>query len=499
MQTLNSIAQEWVIPGLGVLLVLLLANFIWVFLFKEPKWILDRLGASDKFQALKFLGLSMGGILFVIQIVISSEVNQNAQQALRQERQKNNIVNQNAAQRLRQEQLQNAIEHLGNRADSVRLGGAYELFHLAKDNEELRQTVLDILCAHIRGTTAEGEYRMKFQRKPSEEIQTLLSLLFVQEYKVFESLNIKLQESWLNGANLQDADLRRAELERARLQRANLEDADLRRANLSGAHLQGANLQDADLRRAELEEARLQVANLQDADLRRAELEGARLQAANLQDADLRGTDLRRTLLQEANFWTARLQEAKLHEAQPQGACLKDAHLEKAKLRKAQLQGANLEDAHLEKAKLREAQLQRANLEDAHLQGAVLKKARLQGVLSKQWAPDISFAKRMRSGVGKESDFSEVVFSGGLKDKDIKQIVKGLLSEKAKKGLRKQLEFHIDKPASNQLPEESGAITEPYSEKEAEQWIAEYEEAMSEVPKEIMNNDSCRRTPLADT
>ena len=41
------------------------------------------------------------------------------------------------------------------RSDSVRLGGAYELFHLAQDTEELRQTVLDILYAHIRRTTGE--------------------------------------------------------------------------------------------------------------------------------------------------------------------------------------------------------------------------------------------------------------------------------------------------------------------------------------------------------
>ena len=33
----------------------------------------------------------------------------------------------------RQDRLKNAIEHLGHKSDSVRLGGAYELFHLAKD------------------------------------------------------------------------------------------------------------------------------------------------------------------------------------------------------------------------------------------------------------------------------------------------------------------------------------------------------------------------------
>ena len=85
----------------------------------------------------------------------------------------------------------------------MRLGGAYELFHLAEDAEDtenLRQTVLDILCAHIRQTTGESKYREAHRSKPSEEIQSLLTLLFVQEHEVFKGYHIDLQGSWLNGA-----------------------------------------------------------------------------------------------------------------------------------------------------------------------------------------------------------------------------------------------------------------------------------------------------------
>ena len=70
-------------------------------------------------------------------------------------------ANLNAEMGLRQERLKNAIEHLGHSSDSVRLGGAYELFHLAEDTESLRQSVLDVLCAHIRRTTVEIEYIKK--------------------------------------------------------------------------------------------------------------------------------------------------------------------------------------------------------------------------------------------------------------------------------------------------------------------------------------------------
>ena len=56
----------------------------------------------------------------------------------------------------RQERMKNAIEQLGHKSDSVRLGGAYELFHLAKTpipwetTYNCQQTVMDILCAHVR-------------------------------------------------------------------------------------------------------------------------------------------------------------------------------------------------------------------------------------------------------------------------------------------------------------------------------------------------------------
>ena len=46
------------------------------------------------------------------------------------------------------------------------------------------------------------------------------------------------------------------------------------------------------------------------------------------------------------------------------------------------------------------------------------------------------------------------------------------------------MQSHIGRPRSNELPEDSGAIIGTYTKEEAEQWIAEYEEAMSEVPED---------------
>ena len=339
-------------------------------------------------------------------------------------------TNRNAEQGQQQERLKNAIDHLGHASDSVRMGGAHELFHLAKDNPELRQTVMDILCFHIRNTTKKEEYRKTHQSKPSEEVQSLLTLLFVQEHEVFKDLSINLQESWLNGANLQ----------KARLQKAILKQASLRGARLDMAHLQEANLVEA-----HLEEAVLEQVNLQ----------GAKLISAYLQ-----GGTLFQARLQRANLWMARLHAAYLH----------DVHL----------QGANLADVKLQGAILLEARLQGTNLSRAYLTGAILDNANLQGAGTQDWSSSTPFAERIKKLIGKESDLSTVL-SGGIDQKVADALEEGLSDEKAKI-LRESLRPHIDKPFCRGLPANSGANTRAFTEEEAKEWIAEYEEAMSEVP-----------------
>ena len=196
-------------------------------------------GLTAKNKILTFLGIGMGGILFILQVLASHRrakamedaANEQANSAKAQARatEEQARANENTEQGQRQERLKNAIEHLGHGKDTVRLGGAYELFHLAKDakedTEDLRQTVLDILCAHIRWTTGESEYQKAHASKPSEEVQSLLTLLFVKEHEVFKGCDINLWGCWLNGADLQGA--------------------RLQKAILNGAHLQGATLTEA--------------------------------------------------------------------------------------------------------------------------------------------------------------------------------------------------------------------------------------------------------------
>ena len=396
------------------ILIALLAIFIAVIISEKIEVYSGHLiGLPEKNKILTFLGLAMGGVLLALQAVIANkravamEKATNAQADAAKQQAK---ANQNTEQGQRQERLKSAIEHLGATGESVRLGGIYELFHLADDTTEWRQTILDILCAHIRRTTHEKEYQDTHQQEPSEEIQSMLNLLFVQTHSIFRGHKSNLQGAWLNGA-----DLRSARLQCARL---------------NNTHLQGAHLEDAQLQGATLNRAKLQFA------------------------------------------W---LSNASLH-----GADVCNASLQLAQLEGAQLQGAFLIGANFQAANLAEAKLQGAILQYAMLQSAFLTNTNLQGVTSHLVSE--SFRELITKRVGMKADFSNVVVFGGLLSKaSVESSSEGMPTHFAQM-LQGGLHEHIDKPIEREPPDDSGAITEPpYTQADADRWIAEYEEAVSPV------------------
>ena len=455
--------------ALIVLLIMAFVTFVGVLFFDYVKNCISGLiGLTTKNKILTFLGIGMGGILVALQALMSyrrAKAMEETAKAQARATEEQARANENTEQGQRQERLKNAIEHLGHEKDSVRLGGAYELFHLAKDAKEgvkeLHQTVLDILCAHIRQTTGENEYREAHKSKPSEEVQSMLRLLFVQEHEVFKGLRIELQGSYLNGVDLRKARLQKAILAGAYLKKAKLDRAHLQRANLVEAHLEESSFSEAGLQGATLTEACLREADLVQTHLQGAYLQKVHLQKAILHDAHLQGTDLREAHLQEANFNSAHLQ----------GAIFYQAHLQRAVLVQAHLEGAILHDAHLQGTYLRGAQLHEAEVAGARLQGAGSGERPFIKML---------FENRIRNQIGKETDLSRVVYAGGLTKEDVDSFTEGL----SDKSLRWRLEPHIGIPESNGLPEDSGAVTGAYTKEDAEEWIAEYEKAMSEVPKD---------------
>ena len=215
------------------------------------KYIVQLFGLDEwqKYEALKFLGIGMGGAVLALQAAIANKRAQAMEKTAKaqDDTAKAQVkANKNTEQGQRQERLKNAIEHLGNASGSVRLGGAYELFHLAEDEDEdtaegkkdLRQTVLDILCAHIRRTTGEPKYGDSIRRTPRRNP-------LGGNPKPPDSA-FRAGARGLHRARHQLAGKlpKRKQSHKARLEKADLRGAQLHLASLMGAQLHGAYLRE---------------------------------------------------------------------------------------------------------------------------------------------------------------------------------------------------------------------------------------------------------------
>lgn len=221
----------------------------------------------------------------------------------------------------RDSRFSKGIELLGNDNESARTGAAYSLCFLANDYpDEFSKPVFDILCSHIRTLTTSEEY-LKKHPTVSNEVQTILDLLF--KFKDTDDNNTTPFSKY----------------------KANLREAHLEKAHLKEVHLEGAYLEKAHLEKAHLEKAILRGAHLDE-----AFLENAYLEEALLEDAYLTGTSLKHTYMEDAHLERAVLIIAILTNAHLERTNLNGAFLQKAHLEGAQLEGANLEGADLEGA-----------------------------------------------------------------------------------------------------------------------------------------------------
>ena len=439
----------------GILLLLLFAIFLCVaFLVsldcKDEELICYLFGVKGEDSKEKILeGLGFGliallGILVANRRAAAMEKTAKAQ-ADSAKAQLNTV--QGTEEGRRQERFRDAVRHLGNESESVRQGGAYGLFHLALEEESLRQSIAEILCAHIRGVTRESEYRKEYKTTPSTEVQSLMTLLFSKRDSESEE---SLKTFWKGiTPDLSGGYFRGVKLKEAQFQGARFLETQFQGANLYKAQFQGANLL-----KAQFQGAKLPAAKFQRASLYEAQFQGAKLPAAKFQ-----GADLSESLFQKADLSKAQFQGAVLHEAQFQGADLS----------KTQFQGAILHEAQFQGAILYEAQFQEADF----------KEAKFQGVYSGQRLA-ASFQERIRNRIDQESDLSTVVFSGGLtqeKEDVIASQLESLILEDEVIDLKDALKKHVGKPRSN-IPPDS-AETGKYDKNQADQWIVEYEKAMN--------------------
>ena len=282
--------RKFLLRGIAALFIL----SIFVMLFPPVKFIFMYLtGTKTKLALLEFIGLGISGIiaLFGVGGLLQRATALDKQNKISEEGQV-------------QERFKTATEHLGSEHASVRIAAFNEFCHLVEIKPDLRKTIFDILCGHLRQTTTDKNYQTKEEYpdtaeskkiKPSVEMHDLLDILFKPGKKddlIFGGLNANLRGANLQGASLQEVDLI---------------EADMYNANLQEAYLEKINLQKAYLYRADLKKANLKKANLQEARMWRANLQNANLQMANLQMVDLRLADLRMADLRQANLCEAEI------------------------------------------------------------------------------------------------------------------------------------------------------------------------------------------------
>ena len=423
---------------LQYLLVGVLLIVVAIFLmtgFGDSDSVLDFLDAKDKNDALKFLGAITGGVLVALNVVVANrraKAMEDAAAAQAEGMKRQAKANRLTEQGLRQERLKNALDRLGSESPVQQFAAAYELVHLARDTEELREPVLAIFCEHIRQTTRSQAYIEQHPTEPSTEMQSLLTLLFVREHSAFRGCRADLEECWLNGVDLR----------RARIPNANLRGVSLDGARLADACLHGSVLVDAHFKRARLQ----------------------------------------RACLRECNLMEARMQGAGLTDARLQGATLLAGRLVGAYLRRARLQGADLTDARLHAATLSGAHMQAARMDRACLQGAFLDGTNFQGAGSPPWSSDFSFADRVRSAADREDSLSgggcHAVFSGGINRERADELAEALPPDTARHVFWPQIEPHFEQPRSFTVP--AVTVRGGYSAAEAEAWILEHQSELSE-------------------
>lgn len=371
----------------------------------------------------------------------------------------------------RQQRFRDAVEHLGHKSSSVRQGGAHELFHLALEEEDFRQSIAEILCTHIVGTTRSKEYNEDEEHKdqPSTEIQSLMSLLFEGR----DAVKRKTLKRFWKGINpdLSGGYFRGLKLKEAQFQRVNFTDAQLQKADLQQSQFQCANLTGAQLQRANLEQSQFQNANFEWTQLQKAILVRSQFQDANFMITGFQGACLSDAQFQGANFCEPQFQNSSLWNARFQGASFIRGQFQKASLSEAQFQGVAF----------RQTEFQAAFLSEANFRGAFFGEAPL-----KMGSESMKFQERIKSRINCPSDLRHIVFSGGVKREFVNRSVDKLkenmpegskLEKFSIAAFQSALKQHIEAPESDDPPED--IETGSYNENDAEKWIAEYEKAMN--------------------
>jgi len=204
------------------------------------------------------------------------------------------------------------VELLGNQNESARIGGAYNLYFLASENPEYVEPVCEILCAHLRTITGKKEYREKYDEKSSNEIQTILDLLFKEKNGklIFDKCKKNLRGVYFNGINLREATLSHVDFRVETI----LNDVDFADATLSHVDfawgdntLSNVAFFDATLSHVRFRQVSLNSVYFSEATLSGVEFSGVEFSSVSFYKSTLSEIKFWGGILSDVSFWDATL------------------------------------------------------------------------------------------------------------------------------------------------------------------------------------------------
>ncbi|VVH59737.1 hypothetical protein BAZOLSSOX_1931 [uncultured Gammaproteobacteria bacterium] len=174
------------------------------------------------------------------------------------------------------DRFNSAIDLLGSSETSARTGAIYALHELAIEEEKYRRQIAQILCSHIHSKTNESEYKKTHSKRPSNEIQTTIDLLFKEKglytkkfARAAEFPKANLSHAYLMGVDFKGAQCQKANFANAQCQKANFCSAQCQWVNFFMAQCQGANFMFAQCQMVDF-----WVAQCQGVDFRSAQCQG---------------------------------------------------------------------------------------------------------------------------------------------------------------------------------------------------------------------------------
>ena len=234
-----------------------------------------------------------------------------ANQEKQLQKQSEQIMLQDKSQR--DSRFSKGIELLGNANESARTGGAYSLCFLAKEYPtDFAKPVFEILCSHIRTLTSSSAYRAEHMTKPSNEVQSIMSLLF-REGKFISYLSnayVDLSNCYFEGIFLQEANLENVNFSYTHLENSHLYNANLRGTTLNYAYLSGSILSEANMEHAEINQG-----SMENTTFMSAKMDSVKIKGCNVSLSDFSGAILTNALMFNSNFKSVSFIDADLSEA----------------------------------------------------------------------------------------------------------------------------------------------------------------------------------------